>query len=711
MEVMIPLAKFDEDYIAKEIVDNFKEMSDELNLKEATLYHEFPLFKEVGQEIEYPSFLLISPNHGLIVIQTDMRSNRTINDEEFVKLEQHTEQIFTYLFTRLLKVPELRAKRNALLVEINTIIYMPECSNFSATDDDMKVLHNLKDLNSEIQNLEQEALSKERLDAIFSIVEATKAIPKPNERNIEQSETNTKGGILEKLEKNIAVYDTKQKIAVFSQIEGPQRIRGMAGSGKTIILAMKAAILHLRNPDFNILYTFYTKSLYDQVKQLITRFYRMYEDSDPNWEKIHIRHAWGGANLPGVYYEACVDNGVSTVQFKEAQKNAKNSNDVFNYVCKDLLDKVQGNIDRKYDFVLMDEGQDFPASFYWLCRKLTRDDCLVWAYDELQNILDIELQETKTLFENKYGDQGIDLEELQNKYHEKHNDVVLYKSYRTPKEILLLATAIGFGLYNKNILQILENKEHWMDLGYTIESGNCQMGEQTIITRPNEHSPSIISKTQDISEIIKIFSADSMSEEISKLCTWIYEDIFEQKLLPEDIMIISLDDRYARRYFEELEPLLANKNIFSQNVLNSYKGDTFVLKDRVTMTTVYRAKGNEAAMVYVIGADSVGRQEDDILTRNKLFTSFTRSKGWLRITGIGIKEEFVYREYDRIIQDYPYLKFEYPDYDATKTLRRELSTINKKRNTQVEALQKKLDELGLENSEAIELLKENGVEK
>ena len=76
----------------------------------------------------------------------------------------------------------------------------------------------------------------------------------------------------------------------------------MAGSGKTVVLAMKAAQLHINNPEEKILYTFYTKSLYDQVKRLITRFYRMTQDHDPNWENLHILHAWGGINQPGVYY-------------------------------------------------------------------------------------------------------------------------------------------------------------------------------------------------------------------------------------------------------------------------------------------------------------------------------------------------------------------------------------------------------------------------
>ena len=45
------------------------------------------------------------------------------------------------------------------------------------------------------------------------------------------------------------------------------------------------------------------------------------------------------------------------------------------------------------------------------------------------------------------------------------NDIVLPKCYRNPKEILVTAHAIGFGIYNDILLQSLENNSHWNDYG------------------------------------------------------------------------------------------------------------------------------------------------------------------------------------------------------------------------------------------------------
>ncbi|MBK7873672.1 MAG: hypothetical protein IPJ74_24940 [Saprospiraceae bacterium] len=49
-------------------------------------------------------------------------------------------------------------------------------------------------------------------------------------------------------------------------------------------------------------------------------------------------------------------------------------------------------------YALLDEAQDFPINFYRLCRKITNQNRVVWAYDDFQNILDIKIQNEKETF-------------------------------------------------------------------------------------------------------------------------------------------------------------------------------------------------------------------------------------------------------------------------------------------------------------------------
>ena len=117
-----------------------------------------------------------------------------------------------------------------------------------------------------------------------------------------------------------------------------------------------------------------------------------------------------------------------------------------------MLKQSQGKLNKKYDYVLIDEAQDFKPSFYQICRALVKNDCLVWCYDDLQNIFHVDIQDTISTFQNEYGAEGINLGELQRLHPDMDNDIVLPKSYRNPKEILVTAHAIGFGIYNDKLI-------------------------------------------------------------------------------------------------------------------------------------------------------------------------------------------------------------------------------------------------------------------
>ena len=83
----------------------------------------------------------------------------------------------------------------------------------------------------------------------------------------------TKAYAINQMVSLIEKYDSAQMEAILSDATGIQRIRGMAGSGKTIILARKAVELHTAHPDWNIVVTYSTRSLRGQLETLIARFY------------------------------------------------------------------------------------------------------------------------------------------------------------------------------------------------------------------------------------------------------------------------------------------------------------------------------------------------------------------------------------------------------------------------------------------------------
>lgn len=66
-------------------------------------------------------------------------------------------------------------------------------------------------------------------------------------------------------------FDRQQESIAKTIPPGAQRIRGIAGSGKTVLLAQKAANMHLRHPDWDIALVFFCRALYKQMQtRLIT---------------------------------------------------------------------------------------------------------------------------------------------------------------------------------------------------------------------------------------------------------------------------------------------------------------------------------------------------------------------------------------------------------------------------------------------------------
>jgi len=204
----------------------------------------------------------------------------------------------------------------------------------------------------------------------------------------------TIGSAIKMLDADIALLDEQQNKVAIQIPPGPQRIRGLAGTGKTILLAMKAANIHHHFPDKKILLTFNTQSLYNQARNLVTRFYRFYSDVDPDWDILQIRHAWGGRSRPGVYYDLTQRQGLRALDFRSAK--AKDPVTPFRACC---LAALEQRIDSEYDYILVDEAQDFPKEFFPLLYKLSRPPhAIYWAYDELQSLASLEIPDPTELF-------------------------------------------------------------------------------------------------------------------------------------------------------------------------------------------------------------------------------------------------------------------------------------------------------------------------
>lgn len=690
------------DPAARELLSFLDEITESLAIQDSTFYYDFPIFRDESNTLYRSKVLLATRSHGLFVLAPT--TNIARSNSELLKIDKELTQLDSILFGKFLRSKTLRKGKRDIHLSVNTaIISIGTDRDATLPQTENHLLLGKGYLQEFIHVNQQTPLDDEQLADLVSLLEGTKAISRQDERETDNLEPTSKAMALAKIEEKIANFDIDQRHAAISIVKGPQRIRGIAGSGKTIVLAMRAAHLHLSQPESTLLLTFWTKSLYDLIKLLVTKFYRQFNDQDPNWDKVHILHAWGGRSTPGVYSNACFDNGTRAQTLREI--TPVNNRSKFEQACIDLLKSTR--FQQKYDYILIDEGQDLPASFYQLCFQICRgntyDRNIVWAYDELQTIMDVKPQDvSKTFGVDNSFQPLIDLDRASKELSEGlfSHDIVLKKSYRNPPEILMCAHAIGLGLYNQQPVQILDGTNHWRDLGYEITIGNCQSGESTEITRPPHNSPLNLSDFSPQDEIIKYSNFESFDAEIA----WVISEIksfLDEGIFPHDILIISLDDRNAKNYFSAIAEELSEINISINNLQNtSYTVPKFFIENHISVSTIYKAKGNEAAVVFVVGIDAISYSLDDRRSRNRIFTAFTRSRAWLRVSGMNTTE--IFEEMQLAIDNFPVFSFVYPDPEQIETIQRDLS----EKSIKIREMQQLMLELGLTEGD-LESLKQS----
>lgn len=670
------------------------------NKKEAIAQHLIKLFTDSNLDgylyIGYPIFgtdegivqidaLLISPQHGFFPI------NFISNENEANCYEEIQDDNYSKLHSRFFSSKNLVNKRD-LLFEILPISYNP--SKFNTKLDNGTILND-ENIVSYISK-STKSLSESIYNSILSSIQAVSNIRKiPHQRK--ELVADSRGTKLESLENSIAVMDKNQSKAVIETVNGVQRIRGLAGSGKTIVLASKAAYLHSTNPEWKIAVSFNTRSLKEQFKRLITKSCIEQTHSEPNWNNLHIIHAWGSPgsfdeiNKNGIYSIFCNYYGIDYYDVNNARKVfGQDAN--FEDVCKKALNDIKEFNEREgiYDLILIDEAQDLSPAFLKICYLLLKKPKrLVYAYDELQNLKKATLPPPEEIF--GVDKNGLPLVQFKDtSIDQPQQDIILKCCYRNSRPILVTAHALGFGIYRKpslgqttGIVQLFHENHLWDDVGYYSDSGTIKDGEFVKLERNADSSPKFLENHSPIEDLIKFEKFNNIEEQNAWLVKAIKNNIQNDQLTPNDIIVINPNPYTTRNNVGPIRAQLFQMNINSHLAGVDTSPDIFYHDENsVVFSGIYRAKGNEAGMVYIINADDCYSENENAsiaVQRNRLFTAITRSKAWVRVLGIGQKMQALIEEFEQTKNNNFSLSFKYP----TKEERRKINLINRDR-TQAE---------------------------
>ena len=254
-----------------------------------TLYLGYPLSANMETNVTVDA-LLLSEKIGLVAfIFSDMEENAA-------GIIEAQGELYFQLTNTLTQYPNLR-KGRSLAFDPCVISITPH--ELDTSTEDGYILTTFENLPHTLSNIPTFDTSYYHV-----LVESLQKVAniKPRKKRDNVKSLGSKGDIIKKIEREIANLDHWQKKAALEIVDGPQRIRGLAGSGKTIVLALKAAYLHAQFPDWDIVVTYYTRSLWQQYRDLITKFVFEFSREEPNWEKLHLFHAWGSQSEKGLYW-------------------------------------------------------------------------------------------------------------------------------------------------------------------------------------------------------------------------------------------------------------------------------------------------------------------------------------------------------------------------------------------------------------------------
>ena len=355
---------------------------------------------------------------------------------------------------------------------------------------------------------------------------------------------------------------------------GRHRVRGVAGSGKTQVLAYRAA--KLASQGYRVLVLTFNLTLWHLVHDMVNKspfaFY---------WRNLDITY----------FHGFCKD---IFNEFNEVwPRKSCDAESLFREVVPNkVIEIISANEYRQYDAILIDEGQDFCVEWYrMLCHFLTSRDEFVVVCDKKQNIYARELR----WLDKRVGERT---EEGKSQVDKFGKWIDLKKIIRLPARIAELSIKFSteFDLYRDK------------DMDINVEKPDLFNQFEDHVVWWNVENYDWLCKVKKAFELIKNQATHKH---------------------PSDTVIL-LPDRYVGlrcvHYFESKKKVLVN-HVFEDaddKIHHKYKKAFWMGDSRLKMSTIHSFKGWEVQNVIVVIPSFI--RGDERVNDNVIYTAITRPK-------------------------------------------------------------------------------------
>lgn len=636
--------------------------------RQSSGYWRFPLYSVQLDARQRADLLIVDREEGIIVIDVyDEVLTAEALEKAQQKIEAHVFAVMKLANRDARLVNKIHGKGLIVLPKVSAMQWQGDMRNI-ILQDDLSQHRLLQKIHETPYTIKGDRLNDDRFQLMQSLLSGVRM--RPVEEKPEKEATRLE--IIYELSKQAKAVDFKQDALGKVIPPGQQRIRGIAGTGKTAVQCQKAAHMHLKHPDWHIGFVYYSENNYEVLVEQIDYWLRYFSNDTVNFASakshIHVQSFFGSEQEQGFFPLICHEHNYTppTEALLQKQQHIQSRSDLIGALCTHFLQNVY-IVTQLYDALLIDEGECFMAGanyryedkqpFYWLAYQLTQpldgekvNRRLIWAYDESTDLTKMLTPTAREMF----GDDPT-FRHFVTGMHKGgllKSDIML-KCYRTPGPIITAAHTIGMGLLRKKgMLAGVTTKESWQHLGYDVLKGVFQEGEQIVLHRPPSHSPNIVPKMWP-QPVLTFHAYDTREQEYDALAKALQHNRTEDELnMTRHVLILTLGEDLALQ--QEVASAMKKRGIetFVPNAITPQMNATamskFTKQGAVTVSTVSRARGHEAYMVYIVGLEKIAQAEDNVTLRNELFMALMRSQGWCHLSGLG--ESDFYSELEAAMQ-------------------------------------------------------------
>lgn len=408
--------------------------------------------------------------------------------------------------------------------------------------------------------------------------------------SIDSIEIEEPKSLLEKVKQKIILFDSDQTRFIFEKVnERKIVIQGLAGTGKTELLLHKLKELYVRETKSKIVFTCHSKTLSSNLRKRVPEFFTfMKVEEQIQWnDRLWVHGSWGSQNDPdsGLYSLICNKYNIPFQRYSRGKS--------FSMICGDAVEYLRkkqdlGEFEPYFDYILIDESQDFTEEFFNLCEMVTKKTVYI-AGDIFQNIFD-------------------------NDYSSVEPDFLLNKCYRTDPRTLMFSHAVGLALFERPVVNWLSDRE-WEACGYEVSKDD----EVYTLVRDKIRRFEDVENMDDIKPV-ELYSVDydNILNKVMNVINNIKSN--HSTVKPDDIAIVFVDDsKNIYRMIDFLGVMI--NNAFGWEINRGYdnKGQ---IENTLFISNRNNIKGLEFPFLICVVTNEI---EKSIKSRNTLYMTLTRS--------------------------------------------------------------------------------------